>query len=231
MTAGARWRAGEHGVVAVVPVKDLDLAKSRLLLDPDRRAALALAVAQDVLAALLATPEVAHVVVVTGDPLVLAHARRAGASVVDDPGEGLDAAVAAGAVAAGAVAAAERCAACGLLVVPADLPCLRPADLAAVLRMARRLPGAVVPDRSGTGTTMLVHRGDAPVVTAYGPGSAARHAALGLTVLGGAPDRARLDVDTLEDLEAATVLGLGVHTACVVAGPLGLRRPRTPPTR
>lgn len=222
----ARGPAGEHGVVAVVPVKDLGLAKSRLLLDPGRRAALALAVAQDVLAALLSTPEVVHVVVVTGDPLVLAHARRAGASVVDDPGGGLDAAVA-----AGATAAAERCAACGLLVVPADLPCLRPADVATVLHLARRVPAAVVPDRWGTGTTMLVHRGDAPVVTAYGPGSAARHAALGLTVLGGAPDRARLDVDTLEDLEAATVLGLGVHTACVVAGPLGLRRPRTPPTR
>ncbi|MGA7264466.1 MAG: hypothetical protein WA709_31550, partial [Stellaceae bacterium] len=62
------------GMWAVVPVKELDRAKERLaqVLPPDRRRALMLAMLEDVLTALAATPGLGGLAVVTVD----AAARR-----------------------------------------------------------------------------------------------------------------------------------------------------------
>lgn len=73
-----------------------------------------------------------------------------------------------------------------------------------------------MPDRSGTGTTVVVHQPGSVPATGYGPGSARRHLALGLLALPEAPAGARHDVDTLADLEAARRLGVGVRTAAVL---------------
>jgi len=57
------------GVWAVVPVKELDQAKERLapVLPPERRRALMLAMLEDVLAALAATPGLGGLAIVTVD--------------------------------------------------------------------------------------------------------------------------------------------------------------------
>lgn len=56
-----------------------------------------------------------------------------------------------------------------------------------------------------------------PVVAGYGADSAARHTGMGLyAVLPAPPVRARHDVDTVADLRAAAVLGLGAATAAVL---------------
>lgn len=197
-------------VTAVVPVKDLDLAKSRLALPEHERRALALAFATDTLAALLGCPDVTTVVVITADRDIAALATSQGAEVVPDHTAHLDAAI------AEAVAhAARQTPEATVLVTPSDLPCLRAADVTDVLRQAAGHRAAYVPDRSGTGTTMVVHAAGEPVVTGYGAGSAERHTSLGLYAVP-APIRARHDVDTLEDLRAATALGLGAATAAVV---------------
>jgi 2-phospho-L-lactate guanylyltransferase len=201
-----------YRVTAVVPVKGLDRAKSRLALPAGQRRALALAFTDDTLAALTACPLVGAVVVVTTDPVVASRAGRYAVRVVPDDTSGLDAAVRTGAH----VAAAER-PGDGVLVVPADLPCLRPVDVTEVLVRAQALQAAFVPDRPGNGTTMVTLPPGRPTVTRYGPGSAAGHLALGLTALSDAPERARHDVDTLEDLCGARALGLGPRTAEVVA--------------
>lgn len=221
-----------YRVVAVVAVKALAQAKSRLALPPAVRRALVVAFADDTLAALSSSPLVEAVVVVTPDPVVAAHARRHGAVVAPDGGGGLDAAVRAGARVAAALGPDA-----GTLVVPGDLPCLRPLDVAEVLHRARGDSAAVVVDRSGTGTTLVLHRPGRTVVSSYGQGSAARHAALGLRVLEDAPVRTRQDVDTVEDLLRAADLGLGASTAALVGdrwvedGPAPrLRRPRRLPT-
>ncbi|MFJ6953789.1 NTP transferase domain-containing protein, partial [Micromonospora aurantiaca (nom. illeg.)] len=111
-----------------MPVKRLGAAKSRLrgALPGVPHEELALALAADTLRAVRACPAVAGVLVVTDDPRVAAAAGAAGARVAADPGGGLNAAFRHGAAVAG-----SRAAVAGLT---ADLPALRPADLAAALR-------------------------------------------------------------------------------------------------
>src|ERR1700734_400342 len=72
----------------LLPVKVLARAKSRLpALAGDRRPELALALAADTVAAVLACPEVARVVVITSDPVAGPLLAALGAVIVpDEPG-------------------------------------------------------------------------------------------------------------------------------------------------
>lgn len=230
--AASAQRSGQEAApfpaAAIVPVKALDLAKSRLDLPAGARRQLALAFAADTLAALAACPEVAGIVVVTADPEVAALAAGRGARVVHDDTDSLDDAVALGVT----TLASGRCQPCatthdrpsasqrrgeaGILVAPSDLPALRSADVSKVLRRAAGHASAFVPDRAGTGTTMVVTAPGRRVVTAFGQGSAARHTGLGLYAVHSAPVRARHDVDTLADLSAAAALGVGEATAALL---------------
>ncbi|HWH28233.1 MAG TPA: 2-phospho-L-lactate guanylyltransferase [Mycobacteriales bacterium] len=197
----------------VVPVKRLDAAKSRLApLDGTARRALALAFAEDVVAAATACRVVDRVLVVTDDGDAAIAVRRLGAGVVaDEPGRGIDAALSHGATLLGDPAAA-------VAAVSADLPALRPDDLAAVLRRTRF--AAVVADAAGTGTTVLAAAPGVALRPRYGHGSLERHVADGADVLPAAAG-IRRDVDTLADLRAALALGVGPRTAAVAAA-LGL---------
>ncbi len=208
-------------MTAIVPVKLLAQAKTRLGLPIGRRQELALAFALDTVAALCGSPLVSGVLVVTSDSDVTAHVQDYPVRVVPDDGRGL-----LGAVHAGLRAAATWHPDAGVAVAPADLPCLRPADVTQVLTLAQAARGAFVPDRSGTGTTLLIYSAGHDAIARYGPDSAAKHAAIGLLTLPDAPVRARHDVDTLDDLVAATALGLGKRTAAYVnrhASDLGTR--------
>lgn len=197
--------------VAVVPVKLLTGAKTRLALPAERRRALALAFALDTVAALLASPLVSGVLVVTSDPVVERHLRRHPVRLTPDPGTGLGPAVH-----RGIRLARQWAPTVGVVVVPADLPCLRGQDVTLVLQQAAVTRGAFVPDRSGTGTTLLWCPPGRPALAQYGPDSAAGHRALGLHTAYGAPPRARLDVDTVQDLHEAVALGTGAQTAAAV---------------
>lgn len=196
---------------AVIPVKPLTAAKSRLALPAEARRGFMLAFALDTLVALTTCDAVARVIIVTADPDVAAAATRHGALVVTDP----DTTDLNDAITVGVGAALRQHPHEGVLVVPADLPCLRPTDVTEVLRQARSFPKAFVPDRAGTGTTLVVCQPGKPVVTCYGPTSAARHTDVGLEVLTAAPVRARHDVDTREDLRQAITLGVGDRTAAL----------------
>ncbi len=207
-----RTLASGPRTLAIVPVKSLDLAKSRLALPGRLRRELALGFAADTLAALSGCPDILEILVVTSDPAVAELAEAMGARLLPDEGGTID-----DAVVAAASTARPRLGGAGVLVLPADLPCLRPGDVTAVLHQAGRYPCAFVPDLAGSGTTMVLHAPGQQVRTAYGPGSAARHTALGLVALQEAPARARHDVDTLEDLRAAVARGLGPQTAALLA--------------
>lgn len=202
-------RSADAGWAAVVPVKLLVLAKSRLSAYGDEgRAALALAFAADVVAAALRCPPVREVLVVTDD--VRAAEALAGPRtrvVADTPG-GLNAALAHGAELVRA-AAPEL----GVVALTSDLPTLRPADLAAALAA---VPGrAFVADADGIGTTLLAAAAGHDLLPAYGPASRLRHLASGAAELA-APDALRRDVDTPGDLRAALRLGVGPETARVL---------------
>ena len=197
----------------VVPVKVLARAKTRLasLAGPDRPA-LALAMAADTVAAALACPQVARVIVVTDDPRAAEVLASLGAVIVPDrPGRGLNQALRHGAAHAG-----SRWPRSGIGGLAADLPALRPAELSSALRAAARWPQAFVPDSAGSGTTLYTVRPGTAFRPRFGPGSAARHRAAGAAELA-RPGLASLrrDVDEPADLRRAAELGLGARTAAI----------------
>jgi 2-phospho-L-lactate guanylyltransferase len=227
MTEPARF-----GWTVLLPVKVLAQAKSRLaVLAGERRHELALAVASDTVSAVVACPEVARVIVVTSDPvagprllslgaLVIPEATPSGARPAsarpnpDGSQHQLNAALL-----HGAAEASRRWPGTGLAALTADLPALRPAELAEALRAAADTGGAAfVPDAAGLGTTMYAVVPGAEFRPMYGGASRARHAAGGATEL--ALDGIaglRQDVDTPDDLRAAVALGVGPRTAEVAA--------------
>ncbi|WP_326681457.1 2-phospho-L-lactate guanylyltransferase [Streptomyces sp. NBC_01237] len=196
----------------VVPLKPLARAKSRLgraageLLRPR----LALAFAQDTVAAALACPGVRDVVVVTDDTVAAAALSALGARILPDtPGAGLNAALA-----HGALAARELRPGSAVAALNADLPALRPAELARVLDFSSTFPRAFVTDAAGIGTTFLSAAPGVELRPAFGGPSRARHLASGAAEIHLAGlDSVRRDVDTGEDLRVALTLGVGPHTA------------------
>ncbi len=196
----------------VVPLKPLRLAKSRLAAaaGDGERPGLALAFAQDTVAAALACRAVRAVTVVTDDPLAAAGLSRLGAYVVPDaPAAGLNAAVAHGALRVRRVRPDAPVAA-----LNADLPALRPGELAAVLEDAARGCRAFLADAAGVGTTLLAAPPGRPLAPAFGGRSRLRHRATGAREirLAGVAS-VRQDVDTPADLRAALALGVGPRTA------------------
>lgn len=201
-----------------MPVKRLAVAKTRLAATAGRhRRELALAFAADTVAAALACPGVSSVLVVTDEPDAARLLAGVGAVVVpDEPDDGLNPALLHGAAAA---IAAHPDDAVGAL--SADLPALRPAELARALHAAPDDAACFVRDAEGSGTTALLARRPALFAPAFGAASARAHLARGVVELDpvgtGGLDSLRRDVDTAEHLRAAVALGVGPATARVVA--------------
>ena len=204
----------------IVPIKRLDLAKTRLrgALPGVSHADLVLAMTMDTVAAALACPVAGRVVVVTDDNAAAEAVGGLGADVVPDiPDAGLNPALAYAATVArpkGATASLP-----GVAALAADLPALRAEELAAALRAAEEAaePRAYVTDVTGTGTVLLAALPGVRLEPCFGPDSAAAHEASGAVALAGDWPGLRRDVDTASDLAAAVVLGVGAHTGAVVA--------------
>jgi len=179
-------------VSVVVPFRGAG-GKHRLApLSEPARAELALAMLGDVLEACVSVGATA---VVSNDGPAAELAAELGASIVADPGGGQGAAVAA------ALALVTEGPA---LVVNADLPLVRPADLLALL--ANVPPGGLAYAPAADGTTNALALAS-PLLFAplYGRGSAERFAAhaeqLGRAAAAAALPGLAADVDTLEDLD------------------------------
>ncbi|GHC84896.1 2-phospho-L-lactate guanylyltransferase [Streptomyces flavofungini] len=222
----------------VIPLKPLERAKSRLApaAGDGLRPALALAFAQDTVAAAVACPAVRDVVVVTDDVRASRELAALGARVVPDtPGDGLNAALA---HAAHQVRSWHPEA--PVAALNADLPALRPRELARVLDAAAPFPRAFLADAAGIGTTLLTAAPGTELRPQFGGPSRARHRDSGAVELGsgqagaagvtgaagaagattdiGRAGSVRQDVDTGDDLRAALALGVGPHTAAAAAG-------------
>ena len=206
--AGITW-------AVLVPVKVLARAKSRLAgLSGPRRGELALALACDTVTAVLGCDAAARVIVITDDQVAGAALAALGAQVVpDEPRDGLNAALR-----HGAAHVSARWPDSGTAALSADLPALRPAEIARALRAAAAWPTAFVADAAGDGTTLYTAAPGAAFRPAFGLASRARHAANGAAELG--LDRIpglRRDVDTPSDLRGAVALGLGSYSAPLAA--------------
>jgi 2-phospho-L-lactate guanylyltransferase len=201
-------------IVAIVPVRSLSGAKSRLgePLDPEERAELILALLRRTVAAALAARRLDSVAVVSRDVELLTQARAMGAASVLQESDGLNKGL-----------SETRDSACGeataLLVLPADLPAvsaeaierLIEAAEETALREPERPVVVLVPDRHGTGTNALLVAPPNAIEFRFGEGSRAAHAAE--AVAAGATyveldGPLAFDLDTPEDLREADMGGL-----------------------
>jgi len=186
-------------VYAVVPVKDLREAKSRLspVLDPEVRADLARRMLRRVLFALRGAG-VQNVCVVSPDETVLDLAARSGVAPLVQEDSGLNLALEHGRLWAMESRATE------LLVLPADLPLLEPDDVRALLEGTKvHPPVSISPDGERSGTNALLLRPPDALPFHFGLDSFTKHVRaaeerdLGLRIV----ERPGLafDLDTVED--------------------------------
>jgi len=201
-------------IVAIVPVRSLSGAKSRLgePLDPEERADLILAMLRRTVEAAMASRRLHGVAVVSLDAELLAQARAMGAASLLQLSDGLNEGL-----------AETRDSACpeatALLVLPADLPGVTAEAIDRLAEVAEatsaRAPGravvVLVSDRHGTGTNALLVAPPDAIEFRFGEGSRAAHAAEAAAA-GAAyvelDGPLSFDVDTPEDLLEADSGGL-----------------------
>lgn len=200
----------------VVPVKPPAVAKSRLGgLGDDVRRALAAAFAADTVAAALACARVTTVMVVTDDHVLARELADSGAEVIPDgAAEDLNASL--------VQAAAEllrRHPGLHVAALCADLPALRPGDLARALDGAPPEQMGFVADADGVGTTVVTAPDLDTFRPCFGHGSRAEHLDAGAREIALAGlETLRRDVDTPADLAEVLRLGIGPRTSRVAAG-------------
>lgn len=189
---------------AIVPVKPLRRGKSRLagMLTEDQRTRLNRYLLEHVLITLNKIPEIEHTLVVSRDPAALALTREMGGrTVLEDGVPQFNTAI----MRATIVAKAQG--AHAVLVLPADLPLIKPNDLKALLRRGKKPPIVVIaPDRRQDGTNGLFVNPAGLIEYGYGPGSFHCHSERAIeagakVVIINSPNIA-LDLDLPEDLEA-----------------------------
>jgi 2-phospho-L-lactate guanylyltransferase len=200
-------------VVALVPVKPLAGAKSRLAaLGSPRREALVLALAERTLRAAVRALGAGDVALVGGDDRTRQVARDAGAQVWADHGSDLN---------SGLWLAMQRAfaeGADGALYLPADLPALTPEDVRAVVRASRGCThpaGARAATDGGTNALLL------PATAAFAPllghDSFARHvhacAAAGTPLVRVRRRGFAADADTPDDVARALAAHPGLARA------------------
>lgn len=186
---------------AIVPIKRFGAAKQRLsdVLPPADRAALAEAMAADVLERIAACPAIARSIVVSGEPRIAPIAAAAGAELIADPADAGHSDAALFGVRAATADGAECVA-----LLPGDCPLLDPGELERALETLGAGSVAVIADRHGTGTNGLLLAPPDAIRPSFGPGSRERHLRLaaeaGVEGSVAAIPSMGLDLDTGEDL-------------------------------
>jgi len=216
-------------VWAIIPVKRLYDSKQRLahILSPSERADLIHATFSHLLDMLMMVEPIAHILVISVDDRVLATAAEKGSQVLREmlPKQGgfsLNTAV------SQAIAHATTHKATAALILPADLPFARPADIQALLNVAGygkmrsengRLPTVILSsDEDGTGTNALILPLPTPFRFHYGKGSYQKHkqeaTQLGFTVKTVQALGLQFDLDTESDWQRYKKImttELGIH--------------------
>jgi len=189
-------------VWAIIPVKPLRVAKSRLseVLSPEDRQRFAESMLRHVLSVVSNVPQVTGTLVISRDNKALSIAREYGAHTVQESGNPeLNVAL----MRATQVIASWRSSA--VLVLPADLPLIAPEDVAGIIALGVRTPAIVIAtDRNQDGTNALFLRPPGLIPYAYGTGSYQRHVNLGLEAGANVQEyhseRLVLDIDLPEDI-------------------------------
>jgi 2-phospho-L-lactate guanylyltransferase len=186
---------------ALIPLKRLDLAKSRLqeVLNPGERFELMRLLLENTLTEVLRTPQIAKVILVSSEPESVAIAAEWGISHFDDRRLPWNDALAA--------AMDEVVDSSEVLILSADLPLVTAADISRFVELAP-VPGLAIARAVDAGTNGLVMSPAGAAETCFGvKGSAAQHRSLaeaaGLpSVVADIPGLA-LDLDSKDDVLAA----------------------------
>ena len=188
---------------AIVPIKPLRRGKSRLceILSEDQRYQLNHQLFIHTIQVLEQVDEISDIIVVSRDSDVLTEARDLGVRTVTENGSPeLNNALRRASVFAKAFATE------GVLIIPADLPLLRPVDVSAFIAERTDAPMAVIsPDRRRQGTNMLIIDPSDLITFSYGIDSFNIHCALtqaaGAKLIIHENDRIALDLDIPEDYD------------------------------
>ncbi|MBN1680638.1 MAG: 2-phospho-L-lactate guanylyltransferase [Anaerolineae bacterium] len=189
-------------VWAIVPVKPLNRAKSRLADDllPEQREHLAACLLERTVRLLTTLPQIRGVLVISRDTKALAMVRDWGAQTVQESGAPeLNNAL------FRATQVLSTWGTNAALVVPADIPLLDAEDVREVVHLGRYHGSVViVPDRHEIGTNLLLVRPPGLIPYSFGHNSFAEHQRLareaGATVHVFRSEHVALDLDTRDDL-------------------------------
>jgi 2-phospho-L-lactate guanylyltransferase len=161
----------------VVPVKRLSAAKSRLAprLTLSQRRELVCSLLTRTLGILASEKRIAGILVVGRDSTVRMIAANHGAIFVQEKtNDGLNRAL------ARAAREAVRRGADAIMVLPADLPLMKPSDIAGALKPGGKPPFVrIAPDHTGHGTNLLIAAPPGLIRYSFGEDSFRRHAAAG----------------------------------------------------
>jgi len=192
---------GNHvRVFAIIPVKKLDMAKSRLspLLTDDEKKQFCLKMLEDVLRTVKSVRVIHQIIVISKDPVVLQTAENFAATPLKERKTGLNEAV------SQAIGWCVRRRAASALVLPADIPLVAPADLKRMLSLGERASMVISSSRSGRGTNALLLTPPNASPTFYGPCSFQRHieeaSKRKISISKLKSQRIALDIDTVKDL-------------------------------
>jgi len=184
---------------ALLPVKEPSQAKQRLahLLSVAEREQLAFCMFDDVMNALTAADGLDLIAVISSNRTILGQAEKRGALALKEREQRGHS--------HSADSGAKLCMSRGvetLLMVPIDVPLIKPSEIEELL-----VPGPdliIVPSADGTGTNALVRTPPDVIESRFGPGSFAAHRAQaeakGLSYQVRRPSGLTFDIDTPEDL-------------------------------
>ena len=202
---------------ALIPVKSLTEAKSRLATDlsQKQRAKLVLSMLEHVVRTLQNVETLTSIAVVSPDQQVLQQATIWGVRAYREEQQGHNPAL---------TAAAERelrTGASGLLTISADLPFVRESEIEHMIQLSQWFKVVLGASQEGTGTNALLVRPPLALPYLFGPGSlqlyekAAREHQLS-AIRYNSPGTA-LDIDTIHDLERFWHLQKEEQAAATVA--------------
>jgi 2-phospho-L-lactate guanylyltransferase len=208
--------SGAADVGVIIAVKRLTAAKTRLspVFSAGTRERVVLAMLIDTISAARAVNAVQSITVITPDDTAAAAARELSATVLFDSTPPTEPDPLNTAVRFAWATVSQQAA--NTVVLQGDLPALRPEELSEALSQARSHRRSFVADRHGSGTAALFAFG-AELDPLLGVESAFRHRESGAVELTGEWPGLRCDIDTVEDLEAARLLGVGAATTRAIA--------------
>jgi 2-phospho-L-lactate guanylyltransferase len=187
-------------VFVVIPVKTLLKAKMRLstVLSLQERQAFTLAMLEDVLGAVKRS-KIHQIVVISADSAVQRFAHNFGVTALQEKTYGLNEA---------AEQATQWCIrknAESVLILPADIPLLKPEDVNEIIRLSSENPCIVVSPSRNEGTNALLRKPPNVVSLRFGTDSFRKH--LAEASARNVPskvyfsNRVSLDIDSIEDVE------------------------------